>query len=34
MRPSKLGFAEGPVRHTTTVISLALLLQQESVMTG
>lgn len=27
MRPSKLGLAEGPVRQTTTVISLALFLQ-------
>lgn len=31
MRPSKLGLAEGPVRHTTTVISLALFLKQSKV---
>lgn len=31
MRPSKLGLADGPVRHTTTVISLALFLKQSKV---
>lgn len=28
MSPSKVGLAEGPVRQTTTVISLALFLKE------